>query len=92
VENAEAKKAEIEKEETLKPPFTVMWRGMCLFFELIRTRQFDVFNRERIELNIIKGSGANPFFTGIRFLGLVEADGKATEKFESLRRTGDDKT
>lgn len=80
---------EIKKEEILNPPYgNVSWYPS--FFELIRTRQFDIFDKERIELNIIKGSGASQFFIGIRFLGLVEDNGKTTEKFESLRRTGDE--
>jgi hypothetical protein len=89
MEASDAKMLETKKEETLQPPYgNVSW--YVSFFELIRTRQFDVFDKERIELNIIKGSGAPPFFTGIRFLGLVEDNGKTTEKFESLRRTGDE--
>jgi len=89
MEASEAKTPETKKEETLQPPYgNVSW--YTSFFELIRTRQFDIFDKERIELNIIKGSGAPPLFTGIRFLGLVEDNGKTTEKFESLRRTGDE--
>lgn len=90
MENTEAKKPEVMvDEETLKPPYgNTAWYET--FFEKIRSRDFDKFDREIIELNIIKGPNATMFFKGLRFLGLVEKDAKTTEKFKSLRRFGDD--
>jgi len=90
VENAEAKKLETKlEEETLKPPYgNIAWYET--FFDKIRSRDFDKFDKEIIELNIIKGTNATILFRGLRFLGLVEKDGKTTEKFKSLRRFGDD--
>jgi len=80
---------ETETTKQLKPPYgNVAWYKKL--FELIRSRSFDKFNKEIIELNIIKGPNATMFFNGLRFLGLVEEDGKVTEKFESLRRIGEE--
>lgn len=80
---------ESETETVLKPPYgNIAWYKK--FFELIRTRSFDKFDKEIIELNIVKGANATMLFNGLRFLGLVEADAKVTEKFESLRRKGDE--
>ena len=73
----------------LKPPYgNVAWYRK--FFELIRARKFDRFDKEIIELNIIKGRNARMLFNGLRFLGLVKENGKVTEKFESLRRKGEE--
>jgi hypothetical protein len=90
MEDTEAKKPEVMvEEETLKPPYgNIAWYET--FFEKIRSRDFDKFDKEIIELNIIKGPNAMMLFRGLRFLGLVEKDGKTTEKFKSLRRFGDD--
>jgi hypothetical protein len=89
MENAEAKAQQTKAEEPLKPPYgNVAWYET--FFEKIRSRDFDKFDKEIIELNIIRGSNAGMLFVGLRFLGLVEKDGKTTEKFKSLRRFGDD--
>lgn len=86
---AEAKASETKTEEVLKPPYgNVSWYST--FFEKIRDRDFDVFDKEIIELNIIKGPNAAMLFNGLRFLGLVEQDGKVTPKFKSLRRFGDE--
>jgi hypothetical protein len=75
--------------ETLKPPYgNVAWYEA--FFDKIRSRDFDKFDKDIIELNIIKGPNATMLFNGLRFLGLVEEDGKVTEKFKSLRRFGED--
>ena len=80
---------ESETAMQLKPPYgNVAWYEK--FFELIRTRSFDKFDKEIIELNIVKRANATMLFNGLRFLGLVEDDGKVTEKFESLRRKGDE--
>lgn len=73
----------------LKPPYgNVKWYHD--FFELIRKKPYDVFGKDIIELNIIKGANATMLFNGLRFLGLLEENGKVTEKFESLRRVGDE--
>ena len=73
----------------LKPPYgNVTWYKS--FFDLIRTRSFERFDKEIIELNIVKRANATMLFNGLRFLGLVEEDGKVTEKFESLRRKGEE--
>lgn len=73
----------------LKPPYgNVAWYEK--FFELIRTRSFDKFDKEIIELNIVRGRNATMLFNGLRFLGLVEDSGKVTDRFESLRRRGDE--
>lgn len=90
MENTEAKKPEPKvEEEILKPPYgNVSWYDS--FFELIRSRDFDKLDKEIIELNIIKGPNATMLFNGLRFLGLVDEDGKTTEKFKSLRRFGDE--
>jgi hypothetical protein len=90
MENTESKKPEaMVEEENLKPPYgNIVWYET--FFEKIRSRDFDKFDKEIIELNIIKGPNATMFFNGLRFLGLVEKDGKTNEKFKSLRRFGDD--
>ena len=81
---------QIEDSNTkLKPPYgNIAWYRK--FFELIRARKFEKFDREIIELNIIKGVNAKIFFNGLRFLGLVDKNGKVTEKFESLRRKGEE--
>lgn len=90
MENEEAKKPETKVEgEILKPPYgNVSWYES--FFELIRSRDFDKFDKEIIELNIIKGPNATMLFNGLRFLGLVDENGKTNEKFKSLRRFGDE--
>lgn len=90
MENAETQKPEAKlQEETLKPPYgNIAWYET--FFEKIRSRDFDRFDKEIIELNIIKGPNAVMLFRGLRFLGLVEKDGTTNEKFKSLRRVGDD--
>jgi hypothetical protein len=86
---AEAKTSETKAEENLKPPYgNVSW--YATFFEKIRDRDFDLFDKSIIELNIIKGPNATMVFNGLRFLGLVEQDGRVTEKFKSLRRFGDE--
>lgn len=73
----------------LKPPFgNVEWYKK--FFELIQQRAFDKFDKEIIELNIVKRANATMVFNGLRFLGLVKDDGTVTEKFESLRRKGNE--
>jgi len=73
----------------LKPPFgDVTWYKS--FFDLIRTRSFERFDKEIIGLNIVKRANATMLFNGLRFLGLVEENGKVTEKFESLRRRGEE--
>lgn len=73
----------------LKPPYgNVKWYRD--FFELIRKKPYDVFGKDIIELNIIKGPNATMLFNGLRFLGLLEENGKVTDKFESLRRLGDE--
>lgn len=80
---------ESETKTALKPPYgNLAWYKK--FFELIRIRSFDKFDKEIIELNIVKRANATMLFNGLRFLGLVEPDGKVTEKFESLRRKGDE--
>ena len=80
---------ETETTKQLKPPYgNVTWYRK--FFELLRTRSFDKFDKEIIELNIVKRANATMLFNGLRFLGLVEDDGKVTGKFESLRRKGDE--
>lgn len=38
----------------------------------------------------MKRANATMLFNGLRFLGLVEENGKVTEKFESLRRRGEE--
>jgi hypothetical protein len=89
MENTEAKQPEAKAEEILKPPYgNVAWYES--FFELIRSRDFDKFDKEIIELNIIKGANATMLFNGLRFLGLVDENGKTNEKFKSLRRFGDE--
>ena len=89
MENVEEKTKETKVEETLKPPYgNVSWYES--FFDLIRSRDFDKFDREIIELNIIKGTNAGMLFNGLRFLGLVDENGKTNEKFKSLRRVGDE--
>ena len=73
----------------LKPPYgNVAWYRN--FFDLIRSRSFDKIDKEILELNIIKGPNATMLFNGLRFLGLVEEDGKVTEKLENLRRKGEE--
>jgi len=73
----------------LKPPYgNVAWYEK--FFGLIRGRSFEKFDTEIIELNVIGGSNTRKFFRGLRFLGLIEENGKTTEKFESLRRRGEE--
>lgn len=90
MENAETNKPKAKvEEELLKPPYgNVSWYES--FFELIRSRDFDKFDREIIELNIIKGTNAAMLFNGLRFLGLIDENGKTNEKFKSLRRFGDE--
>lgn len=79
----------IETPTKLKPPYgNVAWYKS--FFDLIRSKSFDKFDKEIIELNIVKRANATMLFNGLRFLGLVEEDGKVTEKFESLRRKGEE--
>jgi hypothetical protein len=81
--------AESAIQTELKPPYgNVKWYHD--FFELIRKKPYDVFGKDIIELNIIKGANATMLFNGLRFLGLLEENGKVTEKFESLRRVGDE--
>lgn len=73
----------------LKPPYgNIAWYKK--FFELIRTSSFDRFDKQIIELNIVQRANATMLFNGLRFLGIVEDDGKVTDKFESLRRKGDE--
>lgn len=73
----------------LKPPYgNVAWYES--FFDLIRSKSFAKFDKGIIELNIVKRANATMLFNGLKFLGLVEEDGKVTEKCESLRRKGED--
>jgi len=73
----------------LKPPYgkTAWYKA---FFDLIRRQKFERIDKEIIGLNIVKGPNATMLFNGIRFLGLIEEDGKVTEKLESLRRMGNE--
>lgn len=80
---------EIKTPTKLKPPYgNVAWYKS--FFDLIRSKSFDKFDKSIIELNIVKRANATMLFNGLKFLGLVEEDGKVTEKFESLRRKGEE--
>lgn len=82
-------KEESKAPTEIKPPYgNVTWYEQ--FFELIRTKSFDKFDKEIIELNIVKRANATMLFNALRFLGLVEKDGKVTDKFESLRRKGEE--
>lgn len=78
-----------ETPEIRKPPYgNVTWYSK--FFNLIRQRSFEKFDREIIGLNIIKGSNASILFSGLRFLGLIEEDGTTTDNFNNLRMIGDE--
>jgi hypothetical protein len=89
LENMESKTSETATEEPLKPPYgNVTWYES--FFEKIHSKDFDKFDKDIIEINIIRGPNATMLFKGLRFLGLVEEDGKTTEKFKKLRSFGDE--
>lgn len=81
--------AESGTQAKLKPPYgNVVWYEK--FFELIRSKSYDKIDTAIIEANIIGGPNATIVFKGLRFLDLVEEDGKTTKKLESLRLTGDE--
>ena len=83
------KKVASKAPQMLKPPYgNVTWYRA--FFELIRSRSFEKFDTEIIEINIVKKGNSSRLFNGLRFLGLVEKDGTVTEKFKNLRITGDE--
>lgn len=90
MENTENKTPETKVEESLKPPYgNVTWYED--FLKKIRSgRDFDRLDKEWIKINIVEGPNATMVFNGLRFLGLVEEDGKVTEKLKSLRRFGDE--
>jgi hypothetical protein len=90
MENAENKTPETKVEEPLKPPYgNVTWYED--FSKKIHSgRDFDRLDKEWIKINIVKGPNATMVFNGLRFLGLVEEDGKVTEKLKSLRSFGDE--
>lgn len=82
-------KTEIESPSKLGPCYgQVEWYKT--FFELIRNKQYDKFDKGIIQLNIVGGPNAGMLFNGLRFLGLVQEDGTVTPKFESLRIVGED--
>jgi len=75
--------------EKLKPPYgNVVWYEK--FFELIRSKSWEKIDTAIIGANIIGGPNATMLFNGLRFLGLVENNGKTTPKLESLRVKGEE--
>jgi len=75
--------------EKLKPPYgNVVWYGK--FFELIRSKSWEKIDTAIIGANIIGGPNATMLFNGLRFLGLVEENGKTTPKLEGLRVRGEE--
>jgi len=80
---------ESETPAELKPPYgNVAWYKK--FFELIRSKSWEKIDTAIIGANIIGGPNATMLFKGLRFLGLVEEDGKTTKKLESLRVRGEE--
>jgi hypothetical protein len=76
-------------QEKLVPPHTnTTWYAK--FFDKIQKKDFERFDKEIIQINIIGGVNAGRMFKELRFLGLVEEDGKVTDDFKSLRRFGDE--
>lgn len=83
------KSSQSKIEEKLVPPHNnLSW--YVKFFDKIQRKDFDKFDIEIIEINIIGGKNAQRMFHELRFLGLVEQDGKVTDDFKSLRRFGDE--
>jgi hypothetical protein len=81
--------SESETAEKLKAPYgNVVWYEK--FFGLIRSKSWEKIDAAIIEANIIRGPNATMLFNGLRFLGLVEENGKTTLKLESLRVRGEE--
>lgn len=76
------------KEKLVPPHNNLSW--YVKFFEKIQKKDFDRFDTEIIDINIIGGRNAQRMFQELRFLGLVEEDGRVTDDFKSLRRFGDE--
>jgi len=71
----------------LKPPYgNVAWYKR--FLELIKSKSWEKIDITWIESNIIGGPNATMLFRGLRFLGLIEENGKTTSKLEGLRLNG----
>jgi hypothetical protein len=75
-------------EGELKPPYRrPSWYDD--FFELIKQRTIEEFSLAFIRLNIASGSEAYKFRAGLRFLGLIDDQGRPTDKLSKLRVTGE---
>jgi len=75
--------------EKLKAPYgNVVWYEK--FFGLIRSKSWEKIDTTIIEANIIRGPNATMLFNGLRFLGLVEENGRTTQKLENLRVRGEE--
>jgi hypothetical protein len=90
LENTESKTPETEAQEQLKPPYGQVSWYEDFFKKILSGRDFDRLDKEWIKINIVKGPNATMIYNGLRFLGLVEQDGKTTDRLKSLRSYGDE--
>lgn len=61
------------------------------FFEILSSRKIDLVDSDFVSVNITPDRGdVARFIAGLKFLGLIGTNGKATEKLEKLRLTGDE--
>jgi len=87
VENFLKKSRTFERRE-MKPPYRrASWYED--FFDLIKQRSISSFSLEFIRLNIVPGSEAYKFRSGLLFLGLIDERGNPTSKLQKLRVTGE---
>jgi hypothetical protein len=71
-----------------KPPYrTPSWYEK--FFGIIQSRKLDSITLDFIRMNIASGKDEYKFYSGLKFLGLINDDGSVTEQFGGLRLTGD---
>lgn len=61
------------------------------FFELLGSRKVELVDLDFIKINITPDKGdAGRFLAGLKFLGLIGNEGKATKEMDRLKLTGDD--
>lgn len=86
----EDSEVEISESGTMRPPYRIVgWYDD--FFSLATSRRIDLVNLDFITTNIAKNrSDAGKFLSGLKFLGLVNEKGMATEKMSWLGLSGEE--
>jgi hypothetical protein len=79
-----------ERTKQLRPP-TRRSSWYERFFELLASRKINLVDADFVKVNITPDrSDAGRFTRGLRFLGLIDENGKTTRQMDKLRLTGDE--